>query len=338
MKEILLKFNMDVLVQSDHLVKVRGQKPLNYANGDRGGWDMFNLRNAVRDCFRDLGFVVNRQKAESGDKELLLHGSIGFGDEILKVVVRVGVYDYDTYLPEGSKHLLLKETKWEGKRMHLPHVHYGDSGRDGGITFKNIVLNNVVYPCSWDDDKHRDMYEDAIDALYDEMYRNVRSLSVKHGYGDIADRNTPEVKVCTEEESYKLTEGKDEFWLMRTMVIILTKDDSKNKKVHRRCMYIKVPDTESEEAKETEVDDTGVWRELSYLAQLVIALDDQERLICVSDTDPGISAGCAAAISDYFSKDGIKWFADDKYTPDKVIYRKMSEALKHKYEELRLRD
>ncbi|MBQ8965537.1 hypothetical protein [Ruminococcus sp.] len=51
-------------------------------------------------------------------------------------------------------------------------------------------------------------------------------------------------------------------------------------------------------------------------------------IICQCEYGESRSAGCAAAIREFFFGDGIKVFADFRYLPSQMIYNKMFRALK----------
>ena len=50
-------------------------------------------------------------------------------------------------------------------------------------------------------------------------------------------------------------------------------------------------------------------------------------LICQCECGQSRSAGCAAAISEFLYGNGIEIFADDRYHPNKMVYRKTLAAL-----------
>jgi len=50
-------------------------------------------------------------------------------------------------------------------------------------------------------------------------------------------------------------------------------------------------------------------------------------LICQYEYGQSRSAGIAAAVRQYLYKDGIEIFADDRYFPNKLVYRKILNAL-----------
>lgn len=54
---------------------------------------------------------------------------------------------------------------------------------------------------------------------------------------------------------------------------------------------------------------------------------DAEVLICQCHYGQSRSAGCAAAVAEYLYGDGIDIFADDRYYPNKLVYRRVFKAL-----------
>lgn len=55
--------------------------------------------------------------------------------------------------------------------------------------------------------------------------------------------------------------------------------------------------------------------------------EETDVLICQCYYGQSRSAGCAAAITQYFYGKGIDIFADDRYYPNKLVYRKVLAAL-----------
>lgn len=51
-------------------------------------------------------------------------------------------------------------------------------------------------------------------------------------------------------------------------------------------------------------------------------------IICQCEMGRNRSAGCAAAIMDYFNKNGQEIFEDDRYRPDEMVYYEVLRALK----------
>ncbi len=58
------------------------------------------------------------------------------------------------------------------------------------------------------------------------------------------------------------------------------------------------------------------------------AINDGLNIICQCEYGHSRSAGCAAAILEYFGKRGIDIFADYRYNPNQLIYHKVIDALK----------
>ena len=54
------------------------------------------------------------------------------------------------------------------------------------------------------------------------------------------------------------------------------------------------------------------------------------RIICQCEHGQGRSAAIAAAIQEYTEGNGIDIFADDRYFPNKVVFRKVLKALKER--------
>ena len=55
--------------------------------------------------------------------------------------------------------------------------------------------------------------------------------------------------------------------------------------------------------------------------------DETDILICQCHYGQSRSTGCAAAITQYYYGNGIDIFADDRYYPNKLVYRKVLAAL-----------
>ena len=61
---------------------------------------------------------------------------------------------------------------------------------------------------------------------------------------------------------------------------------------------------------------------------IVRALAEGRRIICQCEYGMSRSAGCAAAILEHYEGSGINVFADDRYCPNKAVFRKLLDALK----------
>lgn len=58
------------------------------------------------------------------------------------------------------------------------------------------------------------------------------------------------------------------------------------------------------------------------------SMRDGKRIICQCEYGMSRSAGCAAAILEHYEGRGIAVFADDRYWPNKAVFRKLLGALK----------
>lgn len=64
------------------------------------------------------------------------------------------------------------------------------------------------------------------------------------------------------------------------------------------------------------------------IAEFIFAHNDTEALICQCHYGESRSAGCAAAVAEYFYGSGIDIFAVERYCPNKLVYKKVLKALK----------
>lgn len=68
--------------------------------------------------------------------------------------------------------------------------------------------------------------------------------------------------------------------------------------------------------------------EANELAKFIKAAHDKGlNIICQCQYGQSRSAACAAAIEEYYNKNGISIFSDYRYYPNQVIYHKIFEAL-----------
>ena len=69
--------------------------------------------------------------------------------------------------------------------------------------------------------------------------------------------------------------------------------------------------------------------EVDALAEFIrTAHDDGLDLFCQCEYGQSRSAACAAAVREYYYKDGIEVFADYRYYPNQLVYHKVYDALK----------
>lgn len=75
-------------------------------------------------------------------------------------------------------------------------------------------------------------------------------------------------------------------------------------------------------------DERTCFPEAEALAEFILdAVDDDMDILCQCEDGQTLSAGCAAAIHEYLAGDGVFVFADYRYTPDKMVFHKIYNAL-----------
>ncbi|MBR6873897.1 MAG: hypothetical protein IKN17_10370 [Ruminococcus sp.] len=90
--------------------------------------------------------------------------------------------------------------------------------------------------------------------------------------------------------------------------------------------YVELDDIDSDEPG---FDYDGFFPEAGAVAEFIIcAITAGKRIICQCEYGMSRSAGCAAAILEYYQGSGITVFADDRYCPNKAVFRKLLDAQK----------
>lgn len=102
-----------------------------------------------------------------------------------------------------------------------------------------------------------------------------------------------------------------------------------------RVMQIAIHDLDPEALSDFGLSLETYFPEADDLAEFIYkAKEDGLDIICQCEYGQSRSAGCAAAILQHFSKDGIDVFTDYRYYPNQLVYHKVFDALeKHKGEE-----
>ena len=102
-----------------------------------------------------------------------------------------------------------------------------------------------------------------------------------------------------------------------------------------RVMHIALHDLDPDALSEVGLSIETYFPEADALAEFIYsAKDDGLDIICQCDHGQSRSAGCAAAILQHFSKNGIDVFADYRYYPNQLVYNKTIKALeKYKKEQ-----
>lgn len=80
---------------------------------------------------------------------------------------------------------------------------------------------------------------------------------------------------------------------------------------------------------EDEIDDyDSCFPEAEEIAQFIrSAYENRLNIICQCDYGQSRSAGCAAAILEYYNQTGLMLFLNPKYSPSKLVFDKVFDAL-----------
>ncbi len=98
-----------------------------------------------------------------------------------------------------------------------------------------------------------------------------------------------------------------------------------------RAFRIEIHDIDIEVLGDFGLDFNSYFSEAKSLARFICeCVDDGFDIICQCEYGQSRSAACAAAIKEFYDKDGISVFADYRYYPNQLIFNKLLEALKNK--------
>ena len=99
-----------------------------------------------------------------------------------------------------------------------------------------------------------------------------------------------------------------------------------------RVMQIAIHDLDPEALSDFGLTVESYFPEADALAAFIYkAKEDGLDIICQCEYGQSRSAGCAAAILQHFSKNGIDVFTDFRYYPNQLVYHKVFDSLeKHK--------
>lgn len=96
-----------------------------------------------------------------------------------------------------------------------------------------------------------------------------------------------------------------------------------------RVMYIELDDIAHEDFEEYGLSDEAFFPEAEETAEFILsAAKDGANIVSQCEYGEGRSAGCAAAILEHFEGAGITVFADDRYYPNKAVFRKLLDSMK----------
>lgn len=95
-----------------------------------------------------------------------------------------------------------------------------------------------------------------------------------------------------------------------------------------RVMQIAIHDLDPEALAEFDLTVESYFPEADALAAFIYkAKEEGLDVICQCEYGQSRSAGCAAAILQHFSKNGIDVFTDYRYYPNQLVYHKVFDAL-----------
>ena len=93
-------------------------------------------------------------------------------------------------------------------------------------------------------------------------------------------------------------------------------------------MQIALHDLDPEVLSDFDLTVETYFREADELAEFIYkAKEDGLDIICQCEYGQSRSAGCAAAILQHFSRNGIDVFTDYRYYPNQLVYHKVFDAL-----------
>ena len=131
--------------------------------------------------------------------------------------------------------------------------------------------------------------------------------------------------------------------LIRFYDVELMRENSKFKPVSfynnvQRIFQLPLMDLDMDELKYYNLTYETFFTEADELAEFIYSaiLDDLD-IICQCEYGESRSAGCAAAILEFFENNGISIFSDYRYFPNKIVYHKLLNALS-KYGKVEIRD
>lgn len=95
-----------------------------------------------------------------------------------------------------------------------------------------------------------------------------------------------------------------------------------------RAFYVPIYDIDIEVLGDLGLTYETYFHEVNVLAKFIDkAKNNGMDIICQCEYGQSRSAGCAAAILEYYNKNGISIFVDYRYYPNQLIFNKIYEAL-----------
>ena len=101
----------------------------------------------------------------------------------------------------------------------------------------------------------------------------------------------------------------------------------------KRVFSIPLHDIDIDILEEYGLNYNSYFPEVNDLARFIHkAADDGMDFICQCEYGQSRSAACAAAILEFYEKNGISIFADYRYYPNQLVFNKIKKALEKEYE------
>ena len=96
-----------------------------------------------------------------------------------------------------------------------------------------------------------------------------------------------------------------------------------------QVITLPIPDLDKEDLEEYGYTIDSYFTHADPVAEFIVkAVRDGLDIACVCEYGESRSAGCAAAIKEFYDGNGIEIFADERYYPNKIIYNKLLTALR----------
>ena len=96
-----------------------------------------------------------------------------------------------------------------------------------------------------------------------------------------------------------------------------------------KALFVKSDDLDRDELKYMNIGYSQYLPESDKIAGFILeAYKEDREIICQCNYGQSISAGCAAAVVEYFDNDGIRFFSDYRFCPNQLVFHKIYNALK----------
>lgn len=98
-----------------------------------------------------------------------------------------------------------------------------------------------------------------------------------------------------------------------------------------RIFQVAVDDLATDELNDYSLTLETIFPQCGEMAEFIrSAIKRKFNIICQCVYGEGRSAGCAAAILEYYEKSGIQIYTNDRFYPNKIVFRKLFAALNNK--------